>query len=148
MLPFEPESEFLLKQRYKDAVEPVYSLDEMEGPNRPSLRRQHVFDFQDGLRLIITRERYPEGQVVLHWSASIDKDIFIKDKFPSVHEFIMFIMEHMHELWDSEEKHGSVIIKNTGSDVFHFFLEEEGGKIARGPDGLRVEFPGGNPRMN
>src|SRR3990167_1393150 len=40
----------------------------------PSGDRRHVFDCPDGLRLIVSRERLPDGHCGVHVSASLDPD--------------------------------------------------------------------------
>ena len=138
MLPFEPEPGFQLEQRYKDAVEKIYPLAEMDGPDRPSLNRKHVFDFQDGLRLIISREKYDNGEIVLHWSASVDEKHLKEDEFADLSQFMKFVMEHMAELWGYVKVDGRVLVKSTDKGIFHFFLKEN----------QEGEYRKGDPRLN
>ena len=149
MLPFEPEPGFLLTKRYKDAVQRIYLLKEMDGPNRPSINRKHVFDFQDGLRLIVSRERCDDGEVILHWSASIHEDHLTRPKFKGP-EFMQFVMEHMAELWEEVGcTKGQVMAVSTEKGVFHFFLLE-GQKDPELPEGLEGPegWEMGDPRLN
>jgi hypothetical protein len=71
-LPFEPEPIASMRARYALARKPLY--DQQAVANglvpAPSGFRQHVFDFEDGLRLIISRDRDPNGLVGVHLSAS------------------------------------------------------------------------------
>jgi hypothetical protein len=69
--PKNPESLASLQARYPAALEPIYDATAiMAGAIRPGEIAANIFDFSDGLRLIISRDRLPDGQVVLHVSAS------------------------------------------------------------------------------
>lgn len=73
MLPFAPESLESLKARYPAAVERAIDLAGALGDpgDFPGLNRRHVFDFDDGLRLIVSLDDHgPRGGVELHASAS------------------------------------------------------------------------------
>ncbi len=71
-VPYNPAPLEELRRRYDAAVADVYDHADVGtfGANRPSEKPQHVFDFEDGLRLIISRERSSplEG---IHISASL-----------------------------------------------------------------------------
>ncbi len=55
-LPWDPESPAALKRRYSEAV--VTEVDAQSAKTSPpALQRRHVFDFENGMRLIITRGR-------------------------------------------------------------------------------------------
>jgi hypothetical protein len=73
-LPFLPEPEAQLKARYAAALDPVYDPHEViDGKvKRPGQQRKHVFDTEDGYRLIISRERLKGAPPVLHISVSLD----------------------------------------------------------------------------
>lgn len=83
MLPAAPESMEVAKARYPEAIREVYDF--TDDPNAvmgdPGSKRKHIFDFEDGLRLIVTRERMPalhRGRVcvvmLVHVSASLNPD--------------------------------------------------------------------------
>lgn len=61
MLPFEPEYTRVLRARFPDAVDRVYNYAKGIPNPIPSLTRRHVFDCYDGMRLIITKEWFPDG---------------------------------------------------------------------------------------
>lgn len=70
-LPHDPEPISQLQARYAAALEPVYVQWKVaRGNDRPGLHREHVMDFESGLRLIVSRERTDKGKVVIHVSAS------------------------------------------------------------------------------
>lgn len=70
MLPFQPEPNYKLKQRYPKALEKIWIAEEfME--DTPGKHREHVFDFEIGLRLIISRDLLIKGdKPKLHVSCS------------------------------------------------------------------------------
>jgi hypothetical protein len=71
MIVFAPESEDRLRSRYAEAIRPVFDPESMAlgVQERPGETRRNVFDFEDGLRLIISRDAIPRP--TLHLSASI-----------------------------------------------------------------------------
>lgn len=72
MVPPNPEPLKQLQARYPAAVAKVYRHREPETfAQPPSGRPQHVFDTEDGMRLIVSREEDDDGHVGLHLSASV-----------------------------------------------------------------------------
>jgi len=72
MLPREPETLAEMKLRFPKAVESVIDIykvrsGEQESPNN---LRKHVFDFPDGMRMIVSRDVFDDGRVLYHASAS------------------------------------------------------------------------------
>ena len=70
---FQPESVAKLKKRYAQAFEKTYDVNkigESQSTDRPGLHRENVFDFKDGLRLIISKDQH-NGDLYLHASASL-----------------------------------------------------------------------------
>ena len=65
-LPFKPETFEGIKARLPIALVDVY---EIHTEPRPGLQRKHVFDFQDGVRMIISRDAV-DGDSCVHVSAS------------------------------------------------------------------------------
>lgn len=72
MLPNEPESLDSMKARLDAALSVVYDAAEIEAGRgkRPGELRQHVFDFEDGIRCIASLDRQINGHVYLHMSFS------------------------------------------------------------------------------
>ena len=70
--PFQPQPIDLLRARYAAAIRPLIVAQRvMEGREPPpGSKPEHVFDFEDGLKLIVSRELLPSGNVVVHFSAS------------------------------------------------------------------------------
>lgn len=87
MLPHEPEPLERLQARFAKALEPVYDvcLIAQGWQTRPGAYRRHLFDFEDGLRLLVSRERLPlmgpDGRtaaVHLHVSASFEAGLALE----------------------------------------------------------------------
>lgn len=75
-LPFEPEPEVELRIRYPAALDPIYDPNDVieHRVKRPGAQRKHVFDTEDGYRLIVSREQLKGSPVVLHISVSLNVD--------------------------------------------------------------------------
>jgi hypothetical protein len=76
MLPAEPESLEIIKARFPKALEPVWRISKIvkPGAKRPGLYREHVFDFEDGIRMIASRDT--DGKETwLHLSFSVSAEI-------------------------------------------------------------------------
>ncbi len=74
ILPFEPQLAYDLYQRFDAALEPIVTeATDVEGrlAYRPGEHRQHVFEFNDGTRLIVSHDKQDGCGDVLHFSASI-----------------------------------------------------------------------------
>ena len=73
-VPVNPQPLHVLQFRYPAAVQPCYDALEVQAARAPSPSKNpiHVFDTHDGLRLIVSRERHPTGDVVVHISASFN----------------------------------------------------------------------------
>jgi hypothetical protein len=71
-LPFQPEPFAQLCERWPAALNPVYELPLVEAGQQPvpATRRRHVFDFEDGTRLIASVE-VAAGASELHLSLGI-----------------------------------------------------------------------------
>lgn len=76
MLPRKPETLERAKARFPDALETIWDVEAIRfsGAKRPGEDRRCVFDFHDGLRLIVSRERMDDGEIKIHMSASVDLD--------------------------------------------------------------------------
>jgi hypothetical protein len=77
MLPFIPETLEELQRRFKAAIaKPVNAVYASAHPEEsPGKKREHVFDFVDGIRLIVSRD-YAGNDEVLHVSASVEELIW------------------------------------------------------------------------
>lgn len=72
-LSFQPESIATARARYAAALTEVFDVESINLGTvlRPGECRANVFDFADGIRMIVSRDRLPTGKVVLHVSASL-----------------------------------------------------------------------------
>lgn len=73
MIPFNPQPTEKLKSRYQEAIKSSYDVSAVTHGQieRPGEKPQHVFDFENGIRLIISRDHY-KGKEVIHISGSFD----------------------------------------------------------------------------
>jgi hypothetical protein len=87
---FRPESPGTLKARYATALVPLYDNEkiDMQDPNwRIENLQQHLFDYENGLRLQVIREANvpehfkPPAKVVVHVSASVEPGSYIANKY-------------------------------------------------------------------
>ena len=72
-----------LRARYARALEHVYDQHqiEMHGAIRPGEVAANVFDCEDGLRLIVSREKDGDGRIWLHLSASFPRQSRMAEEF-------------------------------------------------------------------
>jgi len=76
MIPFSPEPVDSLKDRFCDSVIDLYNTDDIKAGKikAPSKKKEHVFDFEDGIRLIVSRELY-NGKEFIHMSGSFSGNL-------------------------------------------------------------------------
>jgi len=69
-MPNQPEALDVMRARLPLALSVVYKAEEIEAGRgtRPGELRQHVFDFEDGIRCIVSLDRQPNSHVYLHMS--------------------------------------------------------------------------------
>lgn len=101
-LPFRPESLESLQARYPQALARIWDISQIEaGWDRLALHQEHLFDCEDGMRLLITLDRANSGVVFEHVSASLSEQGTFYDwlkSCPSRVRFLVF-MEHALEWW-------------------------------------------------
>lgn len=86
-LPFIAELLVTLRERFPKALEKVWEVtDPME--DRPGMHRENVFDFDSGLRLLISRDKLVGIKPEIHVSASWEsnKPISIREAHRQVNE--------------------------------------------------------------
>ncbi len=82
-IPFKPEPDEALKARVYAAAADVYDILEVakDLSTTPSKKPKHVFDFVDGMRLIISRDREGKhGPAHLHLSMSFEKGTLLYNR--------------------------------------------------------------------
>lgn len=78
MIPFEPQPLKQLQERYAEAIDIVWVADK-NMVDRPGLHRENVFDTEDGIRLIISKDLSPNGKEYIHFSGSVKESIYVDD---------------------------------------------------------------------
>ncbi len=77
IVPFEPEPIEEACERFPVALETTYEAwrSDLPGWNRPGQKRENIFDFEDGLRLMVSRDvLHAGGEPVIHVSASLHEE--------------------------------------------------------------------------
>lgn len=82
-VPYTTETLAELQARYPRALEFVFDQEAIQnqGAIRPGEVAAQVFDFEDGLRMIVSREQEADGKLLLHLSASFRNECAMADKF-------------------------------------------------------------------
>lgn len=77
MLDFIPQSTEELKKRFPEALKAAYDAKKVAAQKleRPGEKREHVFDFEDGVRIVISRD-FAEGVEYIHFSGSVDNELY------------------------------------------------------------------------
>ena len=71
-LPFAPEPTEQLRSRFPKAISTTYSThDLLDMAKTPCFKRENVFDFEDGVRAIVTKEMRTNKLLYLHFSFSV-----------------------------------------------------------------------------
>ena len=98
MLEFQTEKLDQLKGRFDLALKKVWNPDKMkdEKADRPGLHRQYVFDFEDGTRLIVSKDKL-EGKLFLHVSGSYHNKLFGSVKLDGK-QMVERMLTHLFEL--------------------------------------------------
>ena len=114
-LPHESEPLAKLRARYAAALAPIHDAESlMLGTvERPGQRRRHVFDFDCGYRLIVSRERMPTGVVRTHVSG------YTRDESL---ESLMIVAKHWREVCQDDPS-GLAFAGRTDGGIAHFYLE-------------------------
>lgn len=115
--PYQPESLERLKSRFAAALSPDYCTDGFQAP--PGLLRQHVFDFDNGIRMIVSHD-IENGRRTLHFSFSINPIIRAKNLM-SREEFRAFAEQAIREFW-----HPPVVVEDYWSyKALHFWCQPD-----------------------
>lgn len=73
MMSFQPEPFDALKARFPDALEKIYTVEGLKkGEPLAADQRKHVFDFEDGTRIVISHERLGT-RLYLHCTGSMNR---------------------------------------------------------------------------
>lgn len=103
-LPFEPQPLETLKQRVPQAFErvwnPVANKDKESG-DRPIERREHVFDFEDGVRMVVSVDFSELRDVFTNKLLSVDKRLHVSGRSMKDGRLIIStraMMKHMQDI--------------------------------------------------
>lgn len=136
MLPVQPETIAQAKARLQQALIPVYDgLEYLTGTAtkpRPGVLRKHVFDFHDGMRLIISRDiSSANNKPAVHVSASIADgqiDKWIAGPFKgcqSFREITEVFSKEINARWSELGRTKKLIIVFIASEGILHFEEEQ-----------------------
>jgi len=125
-VPWHPEPLDALRRRYPAALVALVSpVDVANGRARaPSKDPACVFDTVDGLRLIVSRERFDDGRILIHISASFQdlgdalKDIDSEDA-PAVMDLIVHAWQTI-----SQSTQTPTLVAISPGGVPHFVVEQ------------------------
>lgn len=121
MLPFEPEPTELLRLRYADAVKDVIDINRVAKKLvlPPSKFRKHVFDFDDGLRIIVSRDS--DGlRTFLHFSASVSPDS--PKQFNCPEKYTYYVLEHIMDLSPENPPNGIMEAFFSEGGILHIII--------------------------
>lgn len=124
MIKFNPELLSKLQERYLEAIKDTYiQLDVARGiRSRPGSHKEHVFDFVDRVRLIISKEQEPDGRLVIHISGSISDAVPRQEAFHPIKltdTYIHHIIEH-YALVSGNTKE-LIVVGITEGNIIHFY---------------------------
>lgn len=121
-VPLHTEPMAALQQRYPDAVRwMVNNLDVLNGSREPvSANPMHVFDTEDGLRLICSLDQMPDGRIGTHVSVSFhekNRDM----RCASLDALLVWIGDTWRTIAQSTRELEFIGISDGG--IPHFFVE-------------------------
>jgi hypothetical protein len=97
-LPFEPESIEQLKSRFPEALKKTWVC-HPDMQDRPTLHRTHVFDFESGMRLGISKDLLStDRNPIIHVSVSIDTPDTSKFGWQTFDDAIETIQSHYESI--------------------------------------------------
>lgn len=106
-LPFEPQPMAALQERFAEALRRVFDYRAGVPDEIPSGLREHVFDFEDGVRMIVSRDMEDEGGVYLHVSASVEPGMLyatlITTRVITAQDFLRRVERRFAQLSGQEE---------------------------------------------
>lgn len=121
------------RKRFPEALRRVYELVDVEkwgnSDDRPGTKPEHVFDFAEGLRLIISRERTEKGKLLVHLSASLTEGslfdrLAAMPKPQAMHEFKWAVQRYYFELCGRTIGDDEFLGWSEGKGVPHWVIPE------------------------
>jgi hypothetical protein len=104
MMRFQPESFLQNRQRFPDALKPVYKLHLVQAglDPVPGTLRKHVFDFLNGVRLILSVDQVNDEPPTVHWSFGLAGGKPTVE-IPDVYALQTFARALIKEWWTEDE---------------------------------------------
>lgn len=106
-LDYEPEQECLMRARYDDALAHLYDASALQkGAIAPHECRSSVFDFEDGLRLVVYRVRVPDGSTCVDVSCAValGSPLFKSLEMQTKQKGCLAVLEHLKKAVPSRFK--------------------------------------------
>ena len=128
MLAFQAEKVEQLKGRLPEALvqawDPDTMTDKME--DRPGLNRTNIFDFEDGIRLIISKDQI-DGKLFLHISGSIHQtcECGLEVKSVSGKWMLEQMVEHIQSLLSLKQDANGEAMASDGGIIHLLFSWED-----------------------
>lgn len=123
-LPFVAESIDEARDRFSVALERIYPANVLTD-DRPGQKPENVFDFDSGLRLIVSRDRLEDGDVRIHVSASLEEGSHLAEAVR--HGLTPSVFRSGHVLPTLQEIAGAFVLLSCQSispqGVVHWFAE-------------------------
>lgn len=120
-LPFEPETEDQVLQRFPQALFPFVAMGEVLAGQlpRPGAQRRHVFDFQDGMRMIASTD-YDRTHCYVHLSFS--SYVVVKDE-AEYRQFVARMQERVR--WLAGNQGISPAATEVTAAAFHLYFRTQ-----------------------
>jgi hypothetical protein len=122
MLPFKPETVEEMKNRFAPVLATLFSIEAIEQGKckRPGEIRDFIFDFRDGMRLIVSREHL-EKTCHLHVSASMTPESKLTYiSVPALRNDIIYRLKQIHDIeYEIED-----VFMTKPSGVVHLLLKD------------------------
>jgi hypothetical protein len=130
-VPVHVETMPVLQARYAAAVTPLYqSADIRDGRvARPGVQRKHVFDLENGVRLIVSRERFLDGRIGVHICGSFHDHIraaSVAANEPKLMDPVEALLKMIYTSWGqiAQSDRSAEYIGMSNQQIVHFFVEQ------------------------
>lgn len=110
---------------------PLYaSADIRDGRiTRPGVQRKHVFDLENGVRLVVSRERFLDGRIGVHISGSFHDHIkaaSVAANEPKLMDPVEALLKMIYSSWGliAQTDRAAEYIGMSNQQIVHFFVEQ------------------------
>lgn len=123
MIPFIPQSMARHKTRLAECLKTVYDTSKIltESDERPGRFPQNMFDFSDGIRLIISRETI-RSEEVTHVSGSVDHAIW---QYNNPEHCFNCMVKKILELFDLKKEDDISLVGFSEGGIPHWFVKSK-----------------------